>query len=75
MKQLTRLEDEPSFGAIFLQLIKSAFLNSLQSTSPVDNPVVSSPIVFDRRLFAANSSVFKQALIRIRPTRPTDFIP
>jgi len=26
MKPLTRLEDEPPFGAIFLQLIKSAFL-------------------------------------------------
>jgi len=28
MEQLTRLEDEPTFGAIFLQLIKSAFLSS-----------------------------------------------
>jgi len=27
MKPLTRLEDEPPFGAIFLQLIKSAFLS------------------------------------------------
>jgi len=29
MKPLTRLEDEPPFGAIFLQLNKSAFLNLL----------------------------------------------